>query len=68
MSAPEPELLPDESPDIVEDLGTVIADLPIWLDRPNSLFGVSPRELLGTQRGVQMLRNMIRMIRNGDPT
>ena len=66
MSEPVPELLPDESPDILEDLATVLADPDAWLDTPNSLFGVRPRDLLGTPRGVQLVRNMIRSIKHGD--
>ena len=65
MSAPNPELFPDESPDILEDLATVLADPDAWLDTPNSLFGMRPRDLLGTPRGIQLLRDMIRGIKHG---
>ena len=58
-------LLPDESDDIRVDVAKLVPHAEQWLDAPNSHFSLqTPRSLIGTDQE-WILRNLLRMIRNG---
>ena len=61
-------ILDDESSNIVDDVGKVVADPEIWLDSPNSsLGGERPRDLIGTEMEREV-RYLLRGMKDGITT
>jgi hypothetical protein len=66
--APKIELLPDEFPDIMDELKRIFGDPEPWLDEPNLQFlGRTPHELIGTDQEIH-LRNWVRRYKHGIPS
>lgn len=58
-------LFPDESPDLREEVKTLLPNGAAWLETQNFLFeGRKPSQLLGTPEEFRV-RNLIRAIKHG---
>lgn len=59
------DLLPDEMPDLHEEVKRVVADPDLWLDTPHELLGGrTPNEVI-TQGEAQRVRDLLRAIKYG---
>lgn len=64
----KPRLLRGEKADIYEEVATVIADAPQWFEMPHPLLGgQKPRQLVGTPQE-ELIRDLVRAIKQGMPT
>ncbi|ETX08112.1 MbcA/ParS/Xre antitoxin family protein [Candidatus Entotheonella palauensis] len=58
-------LLPDETPDILEEVKDLVADPNLWLNAPHELLGgKTPKEVMA-QGGTQRVRDLLRAIKYG---
>lgn len=59
------DLLPDETPDLREEVKRVVADPDLWLDTPHELLGGrTPNEVIA-QGDPQRVRDLLRAIKYG---
>ena len=59
------DLLPDEMPDLREEVKRVVADPDLWLDTPHELLGGrTPNEVIA-QGDPQQVRDLLRAIKYG---
>lgn len=59
------DLLPDETPDIFEEVKRLIAEPHLWLDTPHELLGgKTPNEVM-EEGGTQRVRDLLRAIKYG---
>jgi uncharacterized protein (DUF2384 family) len=59
------DLLPDETPDLREEVKRLVADPDLWLDTPHDLLGGrTPNEVI-TQGDPQQVRDLLRAIKYG---
>jgi len=60
------KLVPDGSDPLVADLAQIILYPDTWLDTPNDRFGgLPPRVLLQTERGREILQNLVQNVKYG---
>lgn len=56
----------DERDSLLEEIAEIVLDPDTWLDMPNSrLGGQQPRTLLDSDKGREVLRNLVRMVECG---
>jgi hypothetical protein len=59
------DLLPDETPDLREEVKRLVADPDLWLDTPHELLGGwTPNEVI-VQGDPQRVRDLLRAIKYG---
>ena len=59
------DLLPDETPDILEEVKLLVAEPNLWLDTPHQLLGgKTPNEVIA-QGDTQRVRDLLRAIKYG---
>lgn len=67
-ASPAQDLLPDEAPDIRQEVADLIDKPSQWLNTQNSqLGGHKPKDLIGTDQE-PLLRDLLRAIKHGMPT
>jgi Protein of unknown function (DUF2384) len=59
------DLLPDEMPDVREEMKRVVADPDLWLDTPHELLGGRTLNEVIAQGDAQRVRDLLRTIKYG---